>query len=101
MKTRASTAILMTAALLATGSATAQQYSYSYDAHRYGGISTITSIDGRGGISKGTIIHGPRGRVVAITHPNGGLTTGTVDQFGNWYTITTPGNTYNDPRSIR
>ena len=45
MKTSARTAILVTAALLVTGGATAQQY--SYDAQRYGGVSTITSIDSR------------------------------------------------------
>lgn len=101
MKMRASIAMLVTAALLATGGVTAQQYRYSHDAHRYGGTSNIVIKDGRGGDSTRTIIHGPTGGTVVITHPNGGLTTGTIDQFGNWYTITTPGNTYSYPRAIR
>jgi len=101
MKTRAFTAIITTAALLVTGGASAQQYSYSYDAQRYGGTSTITSTDGRGGVSTRTIIHGLTSGSVVIIHPNGALTTGAVDQFGNWYTITTPGNTYYDPRAMR
>ena len=41
------------------------------------------------------------GRTVTIIHPNGALTTGAIDQFGNWYTITTPGNIYTYPRPIR
>ena len=101
MKTRAFTAILMTAALLVANGASAQQYSYSYDTHRYGGVSTITSPDGRGGVSTRAIVHGPSRAGAVITHPNGALTTGAVDQFGNWYTITTPGNTYRYPRATR
>ncbi len=101
MTTRATIAILMTGALLVPGSATAQQYGYSHDARRYGGTSTITTMDGRGGLATRTIIHGPTSGTLVITHPNGSLTTGTIDQFGNWYTITTPGNTYSYPRAIR
>jgi len=101
MKTRAFTAIMMTAAFLVIGGANAQQYRYSYGAQRDGGTSIITSTDGRGDVSSRTIIHGlTRGSVVMI-HPNGALTTGAVDQFGNWYTITTPGHTYYGPRATR
>ena len=38
---------------------------------------------------------------VLIMHPNGALTTGTVDRFGAWYTITTPGNVHRYPRPLR
>ncbi len=101
MKSKSFTAILMAAALLVASSASAQLYSYSYDTHRYGGVSTITSPDGRGGVSTRAIVHGPSRAGAVITHPNGALTTGAVDQFGNWYTITTPGNTYRYPRATR
>ena len=101
MKTRVSIGILMTAALVVTGGAVAQQYRYSYDVQRYGGVTTMTSIDGRGGISTRTIIHGPMSSIATITQPNGSLTSGTIDQFGNWYTLTTPGDTYNDPLGVR
>ncbi len=103
MKSRVFTAMLMAAAILAASGASAQQYSYSYsyDAHPYGGVSTITSLNGRGGVSSRAIIHGPSRGGVVITHPNGSLTTGAVDQFGSWYTITTPGNAYRYPRPLR
>ena len=101
MNSRAFISTLLIASLLAASSASAQQYSYGFMAPRYGGVSTVTSPDGRGGVSTRTIIHGPTPRSVVITHPNGALTTGTVDQFGNWYTITTPGNVYRHPRPLR
>ena len=101
MKRRGFTAMLMTVALLAASGASAQEYSYSYDARRYGGASTITGPDGRGGVSTRTFTHGPTPGSVVIVHPNGALTTGTVDQFGSWYTITTPGNLYRYPRPLR
>ena len=101
MKMKVFLTLLMTAALVATGGATAQHYRYGYDAQRYGGTTTITTIDGRGGVSTRTIIHGPTSGNVVIIHPHGALTTGTIDQFGNWYTITTPGNIYNYPRPVR
>ena len=47
MKRRAFTAMLMAVVLLAAGGATGQQYSYGYDARRYGGVSTISAPDGR------------------------------------------------------
>ncbi|MDJ0891715.1 MAG: hypothetical protein QNK18_11065 [Gammaproteobacteria bacterium] len=101
MKNGAVILTMLTAALLAVSSASAQEYSYGYMAPHYGGVSTVTSPDGRGGFSTRTIIHGPTPRSVVITHPNGTLTTGTVDQFGNWYTITTPGNAPRYPRPLR
>ena len=101
MKTRRCIAMLATAALLASGGATGQQYGYSYDVQPYGGTYTITTPDGRGGVTTRTIIHGPGTPVMAIIHPKGALTTGAMDQFGNWYTITTPGAYYRDPRSVR
>ena len=101
MKRRALTAMLMTAAILAASGATAQQYSYSYDARRYGGVSTISAPDGRGAVSTRTIIHGPTPGAVVIVHPDGALTTGAVDRFGAWYTITTPGNVSRYPRPLR
>ncbi len=101
MKSNAYTAILVTAALVTTGSVSAQQYTYGYQAPGYGGVSTITRPNGRGGVSTHTIIHGPMPGSVVITHPNGALTTGTFDRFGNWYTITTPGPASRYPRPLR
>ena len=101
MKRTAFTSVLLAAALLAAASATGQQYSYGYDARRNGGVSTISGPDGRGGVSTRTFIHGPTPGAVVIVHPNGALTTGAVDRFGAWHTITTPGNVSRHPRPLR
>ncbi len=101
MKTRAFTAILMTAAFLVAGSAGAQQYNYSYGAQPYGGTLIIIRPNDRGGAPTRTIIYGPARGGVIISDPSGGLTTGAIDQFGNWYTITTRGNIYTYPRPVR